>query len=101
MGTNPVCGMSRSARQNMNAAVHVTHIRAAIRDRRVEAGRTCGWGLRANLAQFILLAVASFFVGCMVGLERTVTPLAGSEQFHVGELDIAAFVVVLGFAKAI
>ena len=26
-------------------------------------------GLRANLAQFILLAVVSFFVGGMVGLE--------------------------------
>ena len=58
-------------------------------------------GLRANLAQFTLLAVVNFFVGGMVGLERTVTPLVGSEQFHLGELAIAAFVVVFGFTKAI
>ncbi len=58
-------------------------------------------GLRANLAQFVLLAVVNFFVGGMVGLERTVTPLVGSEQFHLGEIAVAAFVVVFGFTKAI
>jgi MFS family permease len=58
-------------------------------------------GLRANLAQFLLLAVVNFFVGGMVGLERTVTPLVGAEQFHLGELAVAAFVVVFGFTKAI
>jgi MFS family permease len=58
-------------------------------------------GLRANLGQFMLLAVVNFFVGGMVGLERTVTPLVGSEQFHLGEIAIAAFVVVFGFTKAI
>ena len=58
-------------------------------------------GLRVNLAQFILLAVVNFFVGGMVGLERTVTPLVGAEQFHLGEIAIAAFVVVFGFTKAI
>jgi len=58
-------------------------------------------GLRANLSQFTLLAVVNFFVGGMVGLERTVTPLVGAEQFHLGEIAIAAFVVVFGFTKAI
>jgi MFS family permease len=58
-------------------------------------------GLRANLGQFIFLAVVNFFVGGMVGLERTVTPLVGSEQFHLGEIAIASFVVVFGFTKAI
>ena len=58
-------------------------------------------GLRANLGQFILLAVVNFFVGGMVGLERTVTPLVGAEQFHLGEVAIAAFVVAFGFTKAI
>jgi len=58
-------------------------------------------GLRANLSQFILLAVVNFFVGGMVGTERTVTPLVGAEQFHVGEIAIAAFVVVFGLTKAI
>ena len=58
-------------------------------------------GLRANLAQFLLLAVVNFFVGGMVGTERTVTPLVGSEQFHLGALAVAAFVVVFGFTKAV
>jgi MFS family permease len=58
-------------------------------------------GLRANLSQFILLAIVNFFVGGMVGLERTVTPLVGAEQFHLGEIAVAAFVVVFGFTKAI
>jgi MFS family permease len=58
-------------------------------------------GLRVNLAQFVLLAVVNFFVGGMVGLERTVTPLVGAEQFHLGEIAVAAFVVVFGFTKAI
>jgi MFS family permease len=58
-------------------------------------------GLRVNLTQFILLAVVNFFVGGMVGLERTVTPLVGSEQFHLGTIAISAFVVVFGFTKAI
>jgi hypothetical protein len=58
-------------------------------------------GLRANLAQFLLLAVVNFFVGGMAGTERTVTPLVGTEQFHLGALAVAAFVVVFGFTKAI
>ena len=58
-------------------------------------------GLRANLPQFTLLAVVNFLVGGMVGLERTVTPLVGAEQFHLGELAIGAFVVVFGLTKAI
>ena len=58
-------------------------------------------GLRVNLTQFVLLAVVNFFVGGMVGLERTVTPLVGAEQFRLGEIAISAFVVVFGFTKAI
>ena len=45
-------------------------------------------GLRANLSQFLLLAVVNFFVGGMVGTERTVTPLVGSEQFHLGVVHV-------------
>jgi MFS family permease len=58
-------------------------------------------GLRVNLTQFILLAVVNFFVGGMVGTERTVTPLVGAEQYHLGAIAIAAFVVVFGFTKAV
>ena len=65
------------------------------------ADRGVRLGLRVNLAQFTLLAVVNFFVGGMVGLERTVTPLVGAEQFHLGEIAIAAFVMVFGLTKAI
>jgi MFS family permease len=58
-------------------------------------------GLRANLGQFLLLAVVNFFVGGLVGTERTVTPLVGAEQFHLGALAVAAFVVVFGLTKAV
>jgi hypothetical protein len=46
------------------------------------AGPDVRLGLRVNLAQFVLLAVVNFFVGGMVGLERTVTPLVGNEYHH-------------------
>ena len=46
-------------------------------------------GLRANLPQFLLLAVVNFFVGGMVGTERTVIPLVGSEQFGLGAAAVS------------
>jgi MFS family permease len=58
-------------------------------------------GLRENLPQFALLAVVNLLVGGMVGLERTVTPLVGSEVFGLGDLTIALFVVAFGITKAI
>lgn len=58
-------------------------------------------GLRANLPQFCLLAVVNLLVGGMVGLERTVTPLVGSEVFGLGDLAIALFVMAFGVTKAI
>ena len=41
-------------------------------------------GLRANQPQFLLLANINAFVGGMVGLERTVVPLIGSDEFPPG-----------------
>ena len=38
-------------------------------------------GLRANLGQFSILVLLNAFVGAMVGLERTVLPLVGAQQF--------------------
>jgi MFS family permease len=58
-------------------------------------------GLRENLPQFALLALVNLLVGGMVGLERTVTPLVGSEVFGLGDLTIALFVVAFGITKAI
>ncbi|WP_433285898.1 MFS transporter [Pseudonocardia sp. CA-142604] len=58
-------------------------------------------GLRENLPQFALLALVNVLVGGMVGLERTVTPLVGSQAFGLGDLSIALFVVAFGVTKAI
>lgn len=40
-------------------------------------------GIRPNFPQFLLLIVINVFVGGMVGLERTVVPLLGKQQFHL------------------
>jgi hypothetical protein len=40
-------------------------------------------GLRENWPQFSLLVLINAFVGGMVGIERTVVPLIGSEEFHI------------------
>jgi hypothetical protein len=40
-------------------------------------------GLHENWQQFFLLVLINAFVGGMVGLERTVVPLIGSEQSNI------------------
>jgi MFS family permease len=58
-------------------------------------------GLRANAAQFSLLVGLNALVGAMVGLERSVLPLVGQEQFGlVSRAAILSFVVAFGVAKA-
>jgi MFS family permease len=58
-------------------------------------------GLRANAAQFSLLVGLNALVGAMVGLERSVLPLVGKEDFHLSSnAAILAFVVAFGAAKA-
>ena len=59
-------------------------------------------GLRENWPQFALLVVIDAFVGGMVGLERTVVPLIGSEQFHLASTAlITSFIVSFGVVKAL
>ncbi|AMQ20865.1 MFS transporter [Geobacillus sp. JS12] len=59
-------------------------------------------GIKENLYQFILLVVTNFFVGSMVGIERTVLPLLGEEQFGLASTSAAlSFIVSFGFSKAI
>lgn len=59
-------------------------------------------GLRENWQQFFLLVLINVFVGGMVGLERTVVPLIGSETFHVASAAIiGSFVASFGIAKGI
>src|SRR5438552_16823141 len=58
-------------------------------------------GLRANAAQFSLLVGLNALVGAMVGLERSVLPLVGQQDFHlVSRTAILSFVVAFGVAKA-
>jgi MFS family permease len=58
-------------------------------------------GLRANARQFALLVALNALVGGMVGLERSVLPLVGKQDFGLSSMSaILAFVVAFGAAKA-
>ena len=59
-------------------------------------------GLRANAGQFALLVALNAFVGAMVGLERSVLPLVGEDEFGLTSTSaILSFVVAFGIAKAL
>ena len=59
-------------------------------------------GLRENLPQFTLLVFLNAFVGAMVGLERTVLPLLGEQEFGLSsKTAITSFIVSFGVTKAI
>jgi MFS family permease len=58
-------------------------------------------GLRENWRQFALLVLVNAFVGGMVGLERTVVPLIGPEEFGlVLRTAVFSFIVTFGLVKA-
>ena len=59
-------------------------------------------GLRANARQFGLLVALNALVGAMVGLERSVLPLVGKQDYGLSSATaILAFVVAFGAAKAL
>ena len=59
-------------------------------------------GLRANARQFSLLVGLNALVGAMIGLERSVLPLVGKEEFALrSTVAILAFVVAFGATKAL
>jgi len=59
-------------------------------------------GLRANARQFTLLVALNGLVGGLVGLERSVLPLVGKQDFGLRSSSaILAFVVAFGAAKAL
>jgi MFS family permease len=59
-------------------------------------------GFKENWRQFALLVLVNAFVGGMVGLERTVVPLIGSEDFGlVLRTAIFSFIVTFGVVKAV
>src|SRR5262249_12560270 len=55
-----------------------------------------------NLPQFALLVLLNAFVGAMVGLERTVLPLLGEQEFGLNsKTAITSFIVSFGITKAV
>ena len=59
-------------------------------------------GLRQNWRQFALLILINAFVGGMVGIERTVVPLVGAEEFGITSTTIVvSFIVSFGVIKAL
>ena len=59
-------------------------------------------GLRQNWQQFTLLVLINAFVGGMVGLERTLVPLIGSETFQLAStVAVTSFIISFGVVKAI
>ena len=59
-------------------------------------------GLRENWQQFTLLVLINAFVGGMVGLERTVVPLIGEQEFGLtSKTAILSFIVSFGVTKAL
>ncbi|WP_454633931.1 MFS transporter [Bradyrhizobium cenepequi] len=58
-------------------------------------------GLKENWPQFALLVLINAFVGGMVGIERTVVPLIGADEFKIGSTTlIVSFIVSFGVVKA-
>jgi len=59
-------------------------------------------GLRENAAQFSLLVALNALVGAMVGLERSVLPLVGRDDFGISsQTALLSFVLAFGAAKAV
>src|SRR5690242_3260670 len=68
---------------------------------RLAETRSVALGLRANWRQFALLVLINAFVGGMVGIERTVVPLIGSQEFGIASTTlIVSFIVSFGVVKA-
>src|SRR5215213_4680566 len=64
--------------------------------------RSVRLGLKENWRQFALLVLVNSFVGGMVGLERTVVPLVGTQEFGlVLKTAIFSFIVAFGLGQAL
>ena len=58
-------------------------------------------GLRENWQQFSLLVLINAFVGGMVGMQGTVIPLIGAQEFKIASTTtVLAFIVSFGVIKA-
>jgi MFS family permease len=58
-------------------------------------------GLRPNINQFLILVLVNAFVGAMIGLEQTVIPLIGKDEFGIeSNALIVSFIASFGAVKA-
>lgn len=58
-------------------------------------------GLKDNWKQFTLLVLVNMMVGGMVGLERTVVPLIGTDEFKISsDVVVFSFIIAFGVVKA-
>jgi MFS family permease len=63
---------------------------------------TAKLGLRPNIQQFLILVLVNAFVGAMIGLEQTVVPLIGKNEFGIeSNAIIVSFIASFGAVKAI
>ena len=59
-------------------------------------------GLRPNIRQFLILVLVNAFVGAMIGLEQTVVPLIGKNDFGIeSSAIIVSFIASFGAVKAV
>jgi MFS family permease len=59
-------------------------------------------GLKANINQFSILVLVNAFVGAMIGLEQTVVPLIGRDEFGIeSNALIVSFIASFGAVKAV
>lgn len=58
-------------------------------------------GLKENWQQFTLLVLVNVMVGGMVGLERTIVPLVGTDEFKIAsDVVVFSFIIAFGVVKA-
>ena len=59
-------------------------------------------GLRANWRQFALLVAVNVFVGGMIGMERSLLPILGEEEFGLtSKTAVVSFIASFAIAKAL
>lgn len=62
---------------------------------------TMNRGIFDDPLNFALLVITNFFVGSMVGLERTLLPILGEERFGIASTAAGlSFIISFGFSKA-
>ena len=64
--------------------------------------RSIRLGLRPNIYQFLILVLVNAFVGAMIGLEQTVVPLIGKDEFGIeSNALIVSFIASFDAVKAV